>query len=186
MADNEANKSEHDGTELAILWLDQYKLFLVSGFLVLFLIYVFWVGLLPVMLTGKIESVRFVAPYIKGPFFINSILSFIFIPLLLFSALWRSGTIFFYPDKIVFHRVIGGTRSLEYSSMLVRQKAFNIFICNYDDLQGANWFQSVWIEWLYGMYAPQGKLLINKGDGQNAIDILVKNARCYQDMKDKI
>jgi len=170
-------------SELLRLRLDTDKLFFVCSFIVIFLIYVFWAGLLPVIQTGTIEVVQ-MKPRHQLAFFINSVLAFMFCPLILSYALLRSGTIAFYPECIVFYRAIGGQRSLKYSSMSVTQKAGSILICDFEKLQNANWFKALWIEWRYGMCVPLNSLLINKNDQQKGIDMLKKNARSFNDMRE--
>lgn len=169
--------------DIVVLKLDRKKFFKYMGLFIVLLAYTFIEGLLPVMLTGKITAIS-VKPYYQLSFFVVSILSFIFIPMAVFPAIWRNGSLYLYSDKVVFHRSIGGTRCFYYSSMLVLQKHAFLKILNHVYLRDANWIKLFLIEGFQGIVVPLTLFLENKEDAQKAIDILKKRAKEFKDMND--
>lgn len=166
---------------LVVLKLDSKKFFRYMGLFLILMVYTFVEGILPVMLTGKITAIS-MKPYYQLSFFIASILSFIFIPMTVFPAIWRNGSLFVYSDKVVFKRSIGGTRCFYYSSMLVIQKHAFLKILNHVYLRDANWIKLFCIEGFQGIIIPLTLFLENKEDAQKAIDILKRHAKEFKEI----
>lgn len=164
---------------LAVINLNKSNLFVLCGLLTLYLIYVFFEGILPVILSGNIAAIQFKS-YNQLPFFVISLGSFIFVPLGLFYSLWRNGTVYFYESNIVFHRSIGGTRSIKYDEMLVRQNPNYLFICNYSKLCGANWIRTIWIEAIYGIITSLTANPDNVDDAPKALSILKEKVQHFE------
>lgn len=167
---------------LLVLKLNRTKFSLAFGAIFLLMIYAFFEGLLPVLQTGNIEAIQ-MKQYQQIPFFIISVLIFIIFPPIFFVALWRNGTTYFYTDRLQLNRFIGGTYTLEYSSMHVQLYTPSALICNYLETKETNWVRKKWVENFRGVVVPLSLFLRNTKDAQKAISILKENARDFQDMR---
>ena len=168
--------------ELVTLHLNRTKFFMAFGAMFLLMAYSFWEGVLPVIVTGEINSIA-MKTYNKLPFFVVSSLVLLIFPMIIIPALMRNGTVTFFTDKVILYRSIGGSCVIKYSSMYTKIYNSSILILNGSDTYKSSHFNIIIRENTDGIVVPISMFILNTCDVYKAIDILKTNSKTLINMR---
>jgi|GEM_PF-5342604 len=171
----------HTDVPYIALRLNRKKICHLIGLLLPIFFFAFLWGILPVLMTGDIESIP-MKPYNQKPFFVLSCFAVMIFPTIIILTLRRLGTVYLYQDRVVLKCYLGSLRIIFYSQMHVLLEDQKVNIYHVKDIEQKKWLQLQWIMWAKGIGIPL-PWLQSMEDVPRTVALLKEKAFRFEDLR---